>query len=155
MLLRMSTLVACVAMTGCASVVNGPTQPMKVETRTDAGQIVAGAECTLTNNHGSQSVKSGETLQVRRSGEDLDIVCQHPGNPGATARAVSRASPALLGNIIIGGGIGALVDHANGAGYNYPTWVQLVFGKTLVFDRRAETPGQPVADNQSVAAAGK
>ena len=28
--------------------------------------------------------------------------------------------------------------------YTYPTWLQLVFGQTLVFDRRDEKEGSPV-----------
>jgi hypothetical protein len=50
----------------------------------------------------------------------------------------------MWGNIILGGGIGAIVDHNKGTAYTYPTWVQLVFGKSLVFDRQMEKEGQPV-----------
>ena len=82
------------AFTGCASVVNDSTHPMKVETRTEAGQTVAGADCKLTNDYGSTAVKSGDTAQVRRSSKDLDIVCKHPDNPDASARAISRAAGA-------------------------------------------------------------
>ncbi|MEY3286648.1 MAG: hypothetical protein RL500_1378, partial [Pseudomonadota bacterium] len=48
------------------------------------------------------------------------------------------------GNIIFGGGIGAIIDHTKGTAYTYPTWVQLVFGRSLVFDRSAEKEGMPV-----------
>jgi hypothetical protein len=140
---RLAIVAVCVAFTGCASVMNDSTHPMKVETKTDAGQIVAGADCKLTNDYGTLSVKSGETAQVRRSSKDLDIVCKHPENPDATARAISRANAGMFGNIIIGGGIGAIIDHSKGTAYTYPTWVQLVYGKTLVFDRSVEKEGQP------------
>lgn len=40
--------------------------------------------------------------------------------------------------------IGAAIDHSKGTAYTYPTWIQLVFGKTLVFDRSAEKEGFPV-----------
>lgn len=50
----------------------------------------------------------------------------------------------MAGNIIFGGGIGAIIDHNKGTAYTYPTWVQLVFGQTLVFDRKDETDGVPV-----------
>ena len=49
----------------------------------------------------------------------------------------------MFGNIILGGGIGAIIDHNKGTAYTYPTWVQLIFGKSLVFDRSAEKEGQP------------
>jgi hypothetical protein len=141
------------AFTGCASVVNDSTHPMKVETRTEAGQTVAGADCKLTNDYGVTSMKSGDTAQVRRSNKDLDIVCKHPDNPDASARAVSRANAGMFGNIILGGGIGAIIDHNKGTAYTYPTWVQLVFGKTLVFDRSAEKNGQPTPPTEAPAAA--
>ena len=142
---RLAVAVMALASVGCASIVNDTTQPMKIETLTDAGQAVAGAECKLANDYGTVSVRSGETSQVRRSGQDLDIQCKHPGNPDATARAISRANAGLAGNIIFGGGIGAIIDHSKGTAYTYPTWVQLVFGKALVFDRSSEKEdGKPV-----------
>ena len=152
MLHRIAIVAGCLVFTGCASIVNDSTHPMKVETKTDAGAIVVGAECKLTNDYGSVSMKSGDTAQVRRSSKDMDIVCKHPDNPDATARAISRANAGMFGNIIIGGGIGAIIDHSKGTAYTYPTWVQLVFGKTMVFDRAAEKDGQPALGTEPVAA---
>jgi hypothetical protein len=143
-------LAVAVTFTGCASVVNDSTHPMKVETRTQAGDVVTGAECKLTNDSGVYSMKSGDTVQVRRSSKDLDITCLHPANPDAVARAISRANAGMWGNIIIGGGIGAIIDHNKGTAYTYPTWVQLVFGKTLVFDRTAEKEGQPTPGTEPI-----
>jgi hypothetical protein len=122
---------------------NDSTHPIKVETKTPVGEIVVGAECRLTNDYGTVTIKSGDTTQVRRSSKDLDIVCKDPNNPDAVARAISRANAGMWGNIILGGGIGAIIDHSKGTAYTYPTWIQLVFGKTLVFDRTAEKDGQP------------
>ncbi|WP_338845100.1 hypothetical protein V8J88_15520 [Massilia sp. W12] len=123
---------------------NDTNQAMKLETKTKDGQLVAGADCTITNDYGNNSVKSGATISVRRSSKDLDISCKHPQNPDATARAISRANAGLAGNILIGGGIGAIIDHNKGTAYTYPTWVQLIFGETLVFDRKEEKEGQAV-----------
>ena len=53
MITRIAIPSACLAFTGCASIVNDSTHPMKVETKTEAGQVVAGAECKLTNDYGS------------------------------------------------------------------------------------------------------
>jgi hypothetical protein len=132
------------ALTGCASVVNDTTQPMKIDTKNDKGELVSGAECSVTNDYGTTAVKSGVTSQVRRSGKDLDIVCKDPRHPDAVGRGISRANAGLAGNIIFGGGIGAIIDHNKGTAYTYPTWVQLVFGQTLVFDRSTEKEGTPV-----------
>ena len=136
------------AMSGCASVMNDTTQGVKIETKTQAGQMLAGADCKLTNDYGTITVKSGDTASVRRSNKDLEITCVHPQNPDAVAHAISRVNASMFGNIIIGGGIGAVVDHARGTAYGYPSWVQLVFGKTLVFDRADEEDGKPLAGSE-------
>lgn len=138
--------------TGCASVMNDSTHPMKVETKTAAGDMVVGADCKLTNDYGTTSLKSGSTAQVRRSSKDLDIVCTDPKNPDALARAISRANAGMFGNIILGGGIGAIIDHNKGTAYTYPTWVQLEFGKSVVFDRTNEKDGQPTLAMEPAAA---
>jgi hypothetical protein len=136
------------AMTGCASVMNETTQGMKVETKTLSGEVVTGAECKLTNDYGTVSVKSGDTAAVHRSNKDLDITCVQPSNPSAVAHAISRVNGSMFGNIILGGGIGAIVDHNRGTAYSYPTWVQLVFGKTLVFDRNDDDESKPVVGKE-------
>lgn len=140
---KITAIAMVLACSGCASVVNDSTHPMKVETKTQSGELVAGAECKLSNDYGVVTVKSGDTTQVRRSSKDLDITCKDPKNPDANARAISRANGGMWGNIILGGGIGAIIDHNKGTAYTYPTWVQLIFGKTLVFDRSVEKEGQP------------
>lgn len=133
-----------VVVSGCASIVNETTQPLKLETKQKDGQVIAGADCSISNDYGSSNAKSGSTVQIRRSSKDLDVVCKHPSNPDAVARAISRANAGMAGNIIFGGGIGAIIDHNKGTAYTYPTWMQLVFGETLAFDRTDEKAGQPV-----------
>jgi len=136
--------VAALSLGGCASVVNDPTQSLRIETKTADGRMVTGADCSLTGDRGTMSARSGETLPVRRSAADIDIVCRQAGQPEAAARVISRANAGFAGNLILGGGIGMIVDHKTGSAYTYPSWVQLVFGRTLVFDRSAERDGLPV-----------
>ena len=152
MTFRLSAVAVTILCTGCASITNDSTHPIKVETKNSAGELVVGADCKLTNDYGSTSMKSGDTAQVRRSSKDLDIVCKHPSNTDANARAISRANAGMWGNIIIGGGIGAIIDHNKGTAYTYPTWMQLVFGKTMIFDRSAEKEGMPAVGTEPAAA---
>jgi hypothetical protein len=145
MLKRIFALAAIATLsTGCATVMNDSNQPVRLETKTESGQVISGAECSLTNDYGTVTTKSGDTVPVHRSSKDLDITCKHPTNPDASARAISRANMGLAGNILLGGGIGAIIDHNKGTAYTYPTWVQLVFGKTVIFDRSMEKDGEPV-----------
>jgi hypothetical protein len=141
---KLLVLLCAWALVGCASIVNDSTHPLKIETKTASGTAIAGADCSISNDYGSTSVKSGTTTSVRRSSKDMDITCVQQGQPDATGRAISRANAGMAGNIIFGGGIGAIIDHNKGTAYTYPTWVQLVFGQTLVFDRRDEKDGAPV-----------
>jgi hypothetical protein len=126
---------------GCASVTQGASHPLRIETVTDAGRMVDGADCTLTNDHAMMTVKSGQSTFVRRSSKDLAVVCTSSGLPDATARLVSRANVGLAGNILFGGGIGAVIDHSTGSAYTYPHWVRLVYGQHAVFDRNDEREG--------------
>jgi hypothetical protein len=141
--------ISCV---GCASIVNDSSQPVRLETRNQAGALVSGADCRLTNDYGTIVAKSGSTTMIHRSSKDLDIVCNDPQNPAASARAISRANAGMAGNILLGGGIGAIIDHNKGTAYTYPTWMELVFGKIFVFDRSVEKEGMPVVGTEPVAA---
>lgn len=144
MSIRIMLILCTLFLTGCASVMNETLHPMKLETKTESGESIGGADCSLTNEYGTITVKSGTTTQVRRSGTDMDVVCKHTDNPDALARVISRANAGLYGNIIIGGGIGAFIDHSRGTAYTYPSWIQLIFGRKLVLDRASENEGQPL-----------
>ena len=151
MIQNFTITLATLSFTGCASIINDSTQPMKIETNIATGDTVNGAECMVTNDYGSITTKSGDTALVHRSSKDVDIVCKHPQNPQAVARVISRVNAGLAGNIVAGGVIGAIIDHNKGTAYTYPTWVRLVFGQSLVFDRLSERDGQPTNGTLPVA----
>lgn len=132
------------SLVGCASVMNETSHPIRFDTLTSDGQSITGADCVATNDKGFSKFRSGETVAVRRSSKDLDIKCSHPGQPDAQGRATSRVNSGMFGNIIIGGGIGAIIDHTKGTAYTYPAWIQLIFGQTRTYDRRDDHDGKPV-----------
>lgn len=129
------------SLVGCASVMNDVTHGVRIDTRTAAGEKIDGAECVASNDSGSTTMKSGTIQAIRRSSKDLEIKCTQRGQPDATGRATSRANAGLAGNIILGGVIGAVVDHNRGTAYTYPTWIEMVFGQSLLFDRALEKEG--------------
>jgi hypothetical protein len=133
--------------TGCASVVNETTQPVRIDTYSASGEEVKDMDCKTENDYGVQSVKTPGTVQVHRSNKDLIITCSKADTKDATGNAVSRANAGLAGNIIIGGGIGAVIDHARGTAYTYPKWIRLVVDKFTAFDRRADNDGTPNLGN--------
>ncbi len=141
---------ACVAMTGCASIVNDTTAPVRFETFSASGVEIKDAECKLENDYGQQTVKTPATVNVRRSSKDLQVTCVKAGEADGRGVAISRANGGMAGNIILGGGIGAIIDHNKGTAYTYPVWIQVVMGKLLTFDRRADVEGKPNAGVPSI-----
>jgi predicted lipid-binding transport protein (Tim44 family) len=145
-------------LTGCASVTHGTTQSIKIETLTPGGQVVDGAECKVANDKGEALALSGQSVPVRRSGGNLSIHCTQAGQAPAGGQAVSRVNGGMVGNILIGGLIGVAIDAGNGSGFNYPSWMQLVFGEQRYFDRSAQQgdqamPGVVLGTTQVAAAA--
>ncbi|MCW5661438.1 MAG: hypothetical protein KIT60_27375 [Burkholderiaceae bacterium] len=130
---------------GCASITQGSTHSLRIDTETAQGQAIDDADCELTNDQGTTTARSGSATIVRRSAKDLEVRCIKAGYPDASARLVSRANAGLAGNILLGGAIGAVVDHNSGAAYTYPSWIKLVFGEHATLDRRDETEGRVLA----------
>ncbi len=138
-----SIAVACAAMTGCASIVNDTTASIRFETVSATGAEIKDVDCKLENDYGQQNIKTPTTVNVRRSSKDLHVTCVRAGETDGRGVAISRANAGLAGNIIFGGGIGAIIDHNKGTAYTYPQWVRVVMGKLLTFDRRDDKEGQP------------
>jgi hypothetical protein len=140
---KIMLLLVVASLTGCASITGDTTQFVRVETFGENGVAVKGAKCTFQNDYGTVSGDSGGQIQARRSSKDLYVECNKEGYPAANARAISRANGGMFGNILFGGGIGAIIDHNKGTAYTYPEWLKLVFGKMFTFDRTDDKDGQP------------
>ena len=139
----LSKVVFAIALTqvvGCASIVSGTSQSVTVESRNDAGPL-SGANCKLSNNKGTWYVNTPGSTMVNRSYEDLVVRCEKdPLEPGV-ANAKSSTKAMAFGNILFGGPIGAGVDIATGAAYDYPPLITVLMGKTIVVG--APTPSAP------------
>lgn len=121
---------------GCSSITGTTGQSVSLQTRDKAGAEVPGAACELTNSKGKWFVTTPGSVQVRRSNDDMIVQCTKAGHETGQASVVSDTKGSMFGNIIFGGGIGAIVDHNTGAAYEYPTLIQVVMG---VFTK-VETP---------------
>jgi hypothetical protein len=133
------------ASSGCSLVSGGRTQAVKVEAVDVAGAPIRGARCTLLNQRGEYVVtKAPGSVIVARSEDDMSVVCKAARRPKGEGRLVSRVGAGMWQNILmIGGGIGAIVDHASGAAYHYPSWIRIVMGKSFTYDRNDEPEGGP------------
>ena len=141
--------------TGCASIVSGQNQSVSVETRSKQGEAVMSANCKLSNNKGTWFVTSPGSVTVRRSYEDLLINCEKENQEPGLASVKSSTKAMAFGNIIFGGVIGAGVDVASGAAYDYPTMITVLMGEKVNIDAPpADKPAgaQPQATTGAVPA---
>ncbi len=130
-----AALLCVFTLSGCASVTTSAMQPVSVTTQSKQGNDVSQANCTLKNTNGEWSVVTPNTVSVRKAAGNLAVNCKKPGLSDGNARAISRAGAGMYGNIIIGGGIGALIDHSSGKAYNYPDKLKVVMGDSITIDR--------------------
>lgn len=127
---------------GCASITQSETQSLAL-TATYQGQAVE-PKCELKNDKGNWDSKAPANVTVRKSGEDLMVTCKNEGMPDGLLKAVSRAAGSMWGNIIFGGGIGAIIDHNKGTGYDYPDQLPVKMGESVVVDKK---PKEQTAQN--------
>lgn len=125
LVLAFSAAVAAL-ITGCASVTGSPTQNMAVQTRDQTGDEIKGAKCTLSNNKGRWSLETPGFTTIQKSNQDMQVNCTKEGLEPGNQAVVSETLGSMFGNIIIGGGIGALIDHNSGAAYEYPSMVRVL-----------------------------
>jgi hypothetical protein len=132
---------------GCASITGTTGQSVSIETLEKNGKSVAGASCELTNSKGKWFVNTPGTVAIRRSNDDMSILCKKDGLDPGLATVVSDTKGMMWGNILAGGGIGALVDHNTGAAYEYPVLIQIMMGSNI----KIEPPKQKQDDSGSSA----
>lgn len=105
-------------------------------------QLVTGAKCVAKNERGEWLTTSTGTVNVHRSGQNLLVICDKAGEEIGNATVISRANGGMFGNLILGGGIGAIIDHNKGTAYSYPDWIRIILGESLVFDRKNNKDNQ-------------
>lgn len=143
---KAAVAVMTIALTGCASIVNGNNQVVSIETR-HKGQQVAGATCTLVNPKGTFYVTTPGTVMVHRAYDDLNVKCEKDGMQPGLTNVKSSTKPMAFGNIIFGGMIGAAVDAGSGAAYEYPTLISVIMGEAA-----AQGPAQITATPEAASA---
>ena len=129
--------ILCIStLSGCASITTDAMQPVDVKTKSKQGQSITQAKCTLSNEKGNWSVVTPNTVSVHKASGELAVNCKKANQPDGNAKAISRAGAGMYGNILIGGGIGAVIDHNSGKAYNYPDKIDVIMGETVTIDRR-------------------
>ena len=123
-------IAATIALSGCASIVSGTNQIISVETLQKSGPV-AGASCKLENDKGVFYVTTPGTVTVRRAYGDMAVKCEKADTPTGMATVKSSTKGMMAGNILFGGFIGAGVDAASGAAYDYPNLFRIMMGENI------------------------
>lgn len=126
---------------GCSTITQSENQAVALTASFDGKPV--DADCKLKNDKGAWEVKAPANVSVRKSNEDLEVTCKKEGMPDGLLKAISRAAGSMFGNILFGGGIGALIDHGKGTGYDYPDVLPVKMGEAVVVDRKQKTEPTP------------
>ena len=121
-------VIAMLAGSGCASVTGSKLQPVSVQAILDAKEVV-GAGCTLTNDAGKWFVTTPGSVTIQKSTADLSVDCNKDNVAIGHENAVSKANGSVWGNLLVGGGIGYVIDRNTGAGFDYPTTITVFLHK--------------------------
>ncbi len=123
-------LAVSVFVSGCSTLTGeGTSQNLSVMTYTNDNKDLTGASCELKNDEGTWTAVTPASVMVRRSNKDMLIKCTKDGYADARATAISKTKGSMWGNIIFGGGVGAIIDHNNGSAYQYPPVLKMIMGQ--------------------------
>ncbi len=111
-------LALVVSASGCSTIVSSNNQSITVKAMHENREIDA-SKCTLTNSKGQWTTLTPQSVNIRKSFGDLTVECRKSQAFGSKT-VKSSAEGSTFGNILIGGGVGALVDAGTGNGYSYP-----------------------------------
>lgn len=126
-------------LSGCASITGSSGQNISLQTITPDGKELKEAQCELINKRGTYFGTTPGTISLSRSNDDLKVTCRKDGYENGRASVVSDTKGSMFGNILFGGGIGAIIDHNNGTAYEYPNFVQVVMGTEVFVGNKKET----------------
>tara|TARA_B100001741_G_C16475454_1_gene562238 strand:+ start:317 stop:694 length:378 start_codon:yes stop_codon:yes gene_type:complete len=111
-------LASLILLTSCASTMSGSSQNITVTSN------VQGATCTLSNDKGTWSLVTPGSAVISSSRVNLALTCAKEGYVNGVASLPSKhKDSATWGNVILGGGIGYIIDRKSGAAFIYPQQV--------------------------------
>jgi len=108
-------LAALVGLTSCSSIVNESHLPINLSFSDNSG-----GECALRNKRESYQTQIPASVLVRRSDDPLVYDCTTSDGRKANGSINSKVGQIMAGNIIFGGGIGAVIDANNDMHHEYP-----------------------------------
>src|SRR5689334_17904090 len=140
MKIRLLAVIASVgfALSGCATIVEGTTQPVSVSTTPEQG-----AQCTLVNSQGTWYLTTPGSTTVHKTKTDLNITCARSGYEPGHVVAASHFGVTTFGNAIAGGLVGVGVDAASGANFHYDSPIVVALGAPTTAQTATADPWPP------------
>ena len=115
-----SGIVAAALVAGCASVTRDLDQPIGLTAPGCSKPVM----CTFTNKKGTWNAQAPGMVSVRRSDDPLRVSCERDGRLWQEEITGQRGGRAW-GNVLLGGGVGAIVDANTDAHWDYPASITI------------------------------
>ncbi|MEL6373711.1 MAG: hypothetical protein AAFR04_07060 [Pseudomonadota bacterium] len=129
------------ALGGCATIVEGTSQKLTVNTAPQ------GANCVLNRNGeriGAVASTPG-TVDISNSRHDILISCDRAGYSRTQATLNSRFQAMTLGNLLVGGVVGVVVDAGSGAMNKYDKAITIPMQRPGARPPRRAPRGRPIS----------
>jgi hypothetical protein len=147
-IVRLGALAAAMALSGCATIFEGTSQEITVNTNPP------GATCVFTRNGTTIGAiqSTPALLSVEKRKYDIMITCNKPGYATASYLNHSGVSAAIAGNvaadILLTAGLSSIVDSADGADNKYDSAVNITLGAAQNPSAIALTPPPATAPGE-------
>ena len=114
-------IVTALLTSGCATIVKGSSQGVTVKTDPPS------ASCEFSKQGKTVGVVNPTpgTVQLGKGASALDVICKKPGYLDASAKLSSSFQGWTLGNAILGGIVGIVIDAGSGAMHEYQPEISL------------------------------
>ncbi len=127
MSMKMAALCSgAVLLSGCASVLLPDNRHSQILVTTSCGPVQnVGARCVMVGGGNSAVFDTPADIRVPNSWNMLSLECRGPMLGTASTVIMPKPNLAMVGNLLLGGAPGAVVDTATGRGLNYDRMVNL------------------------------
>ena len=113
---RLWMFAALLLLTNCASITTGTKQEMEIASEPSNAACVVEQDGKVL----ASIMRTPKTVAIGKSWSDLFITCAKEGYLTDITRVTTEFQGATLGNALIGGGIGLMIDASNGTMRKYP-----------------------------------
>ena len=120
---------------GCATITSGTDQGIRIVTEPG----ITGASCSIIDSKKNIAFvpHTPGTTHLTRGNGPATVTCKKPGFKPVSLPLQESLASATMGNVILGGGIGLIVDAASGAAQRYPDQV-VVWLEPLEWDSETD-----------------